>query len=135
VAHLQADLRNDARLQLALPGVYAAVYPDGWAPQVLELRLRGLSPSFSNLRLDCEHQWPFRADLCLALVTSWGLKWQVQVFAPGPFRIDIPLGGAPQRQDLTLRITADRVFVPSQCSDNNGDTRGLAFRVARLSLF
>lgn len=134
-AQLQTDLRIDARLRLALPGVYAAVYPDGWAPQVLEVRMRGLSPSHSNLRLDCEHQWPFRADLGLALVTDWGLKWQVQVFAPGPFRIDIPLSGAPQRQDLTVRITADRVFVPSQCGDNNGDTRGLAFRVAGLSLF
>ena len=133
LAQLKADLHNDARLRLALPGVYAAVYPDGWAPRVLEVRMRGLTP-WSNLRLDCVHQWPFRADLGLTLITSWDLTGQVQVSVPGPFGIDVPLGDAPRDQDLTLRLTADRVFVPSQYDHNNGDTRGLAFRVAGLSL-
>jgi glycosyltransferase involved in cell wall biosynthesis len=134
LAQLQADLRNDARMRLALPGVYAAVYPDGWAPRVLEVRMRGITPHWSNLRLDCVHQWPFRADLGLTLITSWDLTGQLQVSVPGPFAIDIPLGDAPRDQDLTLRLTADRVFVPSQFDYDNGDTRGLAFRVAGLSL-
>ena len=134
LAKLQADLHTDARLRLALPGVYAAVYSDGWAPQVLEVRIRGLAPHWSNLRLDCLHQWPFRADLGLALTTNGDMTGLVQVSEPGQFGIDIPLGDALRDQDMTLHIAADRVFVPSQYDHSSGDTRGLAFRVTGLSL-
>jgi glycosyltransferase involved in cell wall biosynthesis len=129
---LRDDLSRDARLQLASPGVYAHVYPDGWAPPVLEVRVAGRSPGWERLCLECDHAWPIAAPLDLRLCGSWGWGSRIRIEAPGAFGLEVPLDGAPWGQGLTLSITTDQVFVPNQFPGGGDDGRGLAFLVRRL---
>ena len=131
---LRDDLSRDARLQLARPGVYAHVYPDGWAPRVLEVRVAGRSPDWGLLCLECDHAWPIATPLDLHLSGSWGWESRIRIEARGPFELEVPLDGAPCGQGLTLSITTDPVYVPNQCPDGGDDGRGLAFLVRRLRM-
>lgn len=128
------DLARDSRLQLAMPGVYADVYPDGWAPQILEIRLAEFSYDGNSLRLACEHAWPIEAPLSLTLRADWGWESQVRIGLRGPFALDIPLAAATPKQAATVRITSDTVFVPDQFPGGGDDGRGLAFLVRRMLL-
>jgi hypothetical protein len=130
---LRDDLRADARLGLALPGVYADVYPDGWAPRTLLVRL-AKRPADALLRLRCAHQWPTYAPLGLRLCPSWGGESWVEVPQPGPFTLEIPLADAPPGEVATVQITAERVFVPTLGPQGGDDRRELAFLLCGLEL-
>ena len=131
---LRQDLQTDARLCLARTGIAVDVYPDGWAPRDLELRMAGQSVPQRALRLHCQHAWPFAASLELVLGPSWAAASRMRIAAPGPFIIEIPLADVPPGADVTVRITADRVFVPRLFRADHDDGRGLAFIVRGLEL-
>jgi hypothetical protein len=131
---LSVEMAGDARLRLALPGVFAGVYADGWAPPALALRLRGLPAGCASIRLDCLHAWPVFFPLSLAVKTSWGSEDRVTVAKPGPFELAIPLPGGPPGGNATVLIIAKDTFVPRREDPDSADGRRLAFKVEALRL-
>lgn len=134
IRRLSTDLDADARLRLALPNLSADLYPDGWAPRVLTLRLRDLPAGCRALRLDCRHAWPTAAALDLLLAPSWTAAWRVRIRGLGPFTLTIPLTDIHRQGAHEIRITASRVLVPSRSEPGNDDHRELAFIVCGIDL-
>jgi len=131
---LNERLANDARLNLTLPGVFVSVYPDGWAPRRLELRLRAVSGFCNSLRLLCVHASPIQATLTLTIGASWGLVYQVYIGQPGPFQLEIPLSAAPPGKDAIIHVESEDIFIPRLVYQDVSDTRELAYKVERLQL-
>lgn len=131
--HLQDRLAEDARFRLALPGVFADIYPDGWASPRLVLRCRDVA-AWRSLHLRCVHAWPRFAPLMLTLKTNWGSESRLKIDRPGAFnlRIDFPHAAAGAR--LVVLIESQGHFVPQALASHSSDTRALAFRVEALQL-
>lgn len=131
---LSAELARDARLRLALPGVFADVYPDGWTSPTLTLRLRNLPAGRASLRLDCLHAWPVFFPLSLSIKTSWGGEERVTIDKPGPFALAVPLPEGLAEGQATILIAAQDTFVPRLMDPDSADNRRLAFKVEALRL-
>ena len=85
LARLKETLAQDARFRLAVPGIFATVYSDGWAPETLVIRLRRAGGK--NVLLHCEHRWPVFQPICLEITASWGIGFAMTVEKSGPFTI------------------------------------------------
>jgi len=131
---LAAALAGDARLRLALPGAFADVYADGWAPPALALRFAGLPRACRQARLACTHAWPVFAPLSLAIKTSWGGEERVRIEKPGPFELEIPFPGADLGDNFIVLIESGGGFVPRDVDPSAADRRRLAFKVEALRL-
>jgi hypothetical protein len=131
---VESRLKQDARLKLALPGVFADIHADGWAGPRMALRLRGLPRSASALRLHCLCDRPSFKPLTLTITGSWGIVKRLGVRKPGSFALAIPLPDALQGDRAMAWITADDFFVPSLLQAGSSDDRQLSFKVQALSL-
>jgi glycosyltransferase involved in cell wall biosynthesis len=131
---LNAMLAQDARLKIALPGVFADVSIDGWASKILALRFRDSLTYCSLIRIQCAHLRPVFAPLSLAIRTSWGSVLNVRVEKSGPFELAIPLPRTGVGANVIVSIESENVFVPSATDPKSGDGRQLAFKVHGLQL-
>ncbi len=131
-AEIAIALKNDHRLQLSLPGIFADVFADGWAGRTLDLRVRPRDDEAFTLALHCAHQWPVFAPLRLNISTSWGRKKQVQVKKRGSFEIEIAVPGNSRAKNLSVLIESDSIFVPRDVELGSSDSRELSFKVDRL---
>lgn len=128
LAQLKETLAQDARFRLAVPGIFAAVYSDGWAPPTLAIRLRGTGGK--HLLLHCEHRWPVFQPIRLEITGSWGSVFSMTVEKPGPFTIAMTV---PDRYAFTrsfIVIKSENSFVPQQVEAHSTDTRHLVFKVS-----
>jgi hypothetical protein len=129
---LAQALAEDARLRLALPGAFAGVYSDGWAPPALALRFADQARPGRVARLRCRHAWPVFAPLSLSVKTSWGVETAVRVGQPGPFELEIPL--PPAAGNCLALVESDNAFVPRDVERDSADARRLAFKVESFEL-
>lgn len=127
---LMGSYEQDARLRLALPGAYASVSPDGWAPPTLALRIRKTPSTASILRLSCVNASPLKRPLTLRTLTSSGKEDVRRVESPGPFHLDFDLRELTGSQS-TILVTTEPSFVPAQVEPGSRDARALAFRIER----
>lgn len=131
---LTRRLAGDARLKLALPGVFADVHADGWAGEVLTVRLRDLSRYAHSLRLQCSHARPESLPLVLTVRASWGSEARVRVERPGPFEVVVRFPGIPVAQQAWVSIEPEQTFKPAASDPHSGDGRVLSFKVNNLQL-
>jgi glycosyltransferase involved in cell wall biosynthesis len=131
---LSAEMARDARLKLALPGVFASVYPDGWAPANLALRLRGLPAGCTSISVKGLHAWPVFFPLYLTVSTSWGDEQRITIDKPGPFELRIPLPNGLPGESATVLIASKDTFVPRLVEPESTDGRQLAFKLEALCL-
>lgn len=132
-AQLKQQMRRHRAWQIAGPDLAADVYPDGWAPPHLKIRLRQPARPYRRLRLWGRHDSPAGGRLMLT-VRGLGPQadaWQGGTSRPGPFEVSIPLPAQPGA-DLTLTIVADRSFVPADTVPGSRDTRSMSFRLAAV---
>ncbi|MFM8333445.1 MAG: glycosyltransferase family 2 protein [Candidatus Methylumidiphilus sp.] len=130
---MESALAGDARLRLALPGIFASVHADGWAPPLLALRCRGASIG-RTLRLRCVHARPQFVPLPVTIKTSWGGMTQVMVERPGPFTLVVDFADSVAGGNRVILIESANSFVPQAADPRSADTRRLAFKVEGLQL-
>jgi glycosyltransferase involved in cell wall biosynthesis len=129
---LQQAVADDARLRLALPGVGADVYADGWAPPLLTVRCRDVAAR--SLRLRCVHSRPQFAPLPITIKPSWGRESRVVVERPGVFNLSLPLPKSAAGGQWVVLIESQNWFVPQALDETSTDSRQLAFKVESLQL-
>jgi GT2 family glycosyltransferase len=132
LGRITGELAKDKRLQIALPGVYADIYPDGWAPPVLALRIRRLTEAASSIRLKCRHSAPVFWPILLKIKTNWGKESLTTIKKPGPFELEIDLSGSSVGDNLTVLVECKNTFVPKVVEPGSSDGRELAFIVEEL---
>jgi glycosyltransferase involved in cell wall biosynthesis len=110
VAQLKDLMARDARLTLALPGVYASVYVDGWAPQRLEIRIRGAGRKV--ILLKCDNSRPDLRPIHLEVSGSWGAGFSMVVDKPGYFEITVPIPDNYAYTNSAIIISSVDGFVP-----------------------
>jgi hypothetical protein len=133
VQALGAHIRDHRALQLARPGFFAALHADGWAPPVLDLRLRQPAQPYSRLRLNCRHLSPRGGRLKLEVVTPDGEVLSIEA-RRGAFTINLPLREQRPQARQIFRVVCQTPFVPAQCEAGSADTRPLAFLVDGVHL-
>jgi glycosyltransferase involved in cell wall biosynthesis len=125
-------LFSDARVRLALPGVFVNVHADGWAPAVMVLRIRKLTAENSSLRIYCSHVSPVPGPLTLRIQTSWGCEDRVVVEQRSGFDFLIDVPGNSIGVNLIVLIKSEITFIPREVDIESSDGRELSFRVGKL---
>ncbi|HMO45607.1 MAG TPA: glycosyltransferase [Rubrivivax sp.] len=133
VQALEAQIRQHRALQLIRPGFFAPLHADGWAPPVLELRVRQPAQPHAVLHLSCRHAAPRGGRLKLDISTPEGETLQLEP-RRGPFEIKLPLGDQRPHARQVFRIVCRTPFVPAQCEAGSDDHRSLAFLVDDVQL-
>jgi hypothetical protein len=118
---------------LARPGFFAPVHADGWAPPVLDLRLRQPERPYTHLRLNCRHASPGGGRLKLDVFTPEGEVLHLEP-RPGRFEISLPLHEQRPQARQIFRVVCHTPFVPANCEAGSSDGRSLAFRVDGVQL-
>jgi glycosyltransferase involved in cell wall biosynthesis len=131
-AQFKDVLARDARFKLALPDVYASVYTDGWAPQCLEIRIRGAGHKV--VLLHCDNRRPDLRPIRLQVSGSWGAGFSMVVDKPGYFEIAVPIPDSYAHTNSTITISSDDVFVPKHFDAISTDTRQLVFKLSDIEL-
>lgn len=130
---LVAHIQQHRALQLAKPGFFAPLHGDGWAPPVLDLRLRQPEQPYTRLQLSCRHASPRGGRLKLDVFTPEGEVLHLEP-RPGPFEINLPLHEQRAQTRQIFRIVCHAPFVPADCEAGSGDGRSLAFLVEGVQL-
>jgi glycosyltransferase involved in cell wall biosynthesis len=130
---LKRSLAADVRMQAFPSGVGAQIFPDGWAPELLTVRIARAGRDFSRVRIRCTHESPQSRSLVLQTRTSWGDSFVERIDRHGPFVLDVPIPRTAG-ENLSIVIRSSETFVPQPPAQGLPDTRRLAFRVVRLSL-
>ncbi len=133
-AHLEAYLAGHRALQLARPGFFAPVHADGWAPPVLDVRLRQPQSPIGSLTLFCRHDSPVGGSLLLEVATPADGSMPVEVRRRGPFVIELPVRDLRPGARLIYRVQCPRPFVPADCDPGSTDPRSLAFLVEDVQM-
>ncbi|MEO5669708.1 MAG: glycosyltransferase family 2 protein [Ramlibacter sp.] len=129
---LKTALAQDARLRIALPGVFADVHPDGWAGETLAVRMkRPPASGGSCLRLHCLNEPLIGTTLDLAVQTSWGEE-QFLTVAPGTFEIRVGIPDVHAGDSLVVMVKTKNPFIPREVEAGSTDGRKLAFKVTSM---
>ena len=131
---LRQRLADDRALQLATPHLFAPVYSDGWAPPVLELRVRQPTLPCAAVRLHGRHAHPRAGRLRLEVHAPDGDTLRLEVARNGPFELTLPLADRRSDARLLLRISSEGGFVPAECEPGSSDTRELAYLIETIEL-
>ncbi len=134
VAEFAHRLDDHRALQLATAGFGIGIHPDGWAPQVCDLRLRQGPEAIGLVRLHARHASPAGGPLAGTIATPEEGVLRFNVPRPGPFTLEIPVAPAAAGARLVIRIGTDRAFVPSEVDARSDDARRLAFLVEGIEL-
>jgi hypothetical protein len=115
-------------------GVFASVYVDGWAPPILELRLRNVAAFCPSIRIQCLYATPVNSALLLTVRTSWGVEFNLDVNQLGPFEIKVPFNQASKNQDVILYIESKQAILYDSANQGNADNRKLVYKVEHIQL-
>lgn len=160
---LDEYLRAHRGVALSSERFGCSVYHDGWAPPVLELRLRQGAPAVRTIRLHGRHVGPRRGRLDEALASPLvrtagrlaglpasppaplrgfdvdielpsGERLSAAVLRPGPFSLEIPVDDDRTGKALVFRLHASAAFVPRKAERSSTDTRALSYQVDEIEL-
>ena len=131
---LEAHLAGHRAVQLMTEDFAVGVYPDGWAPATLDVRLRQPAQAGSRptalVRLYCRHASPVGGRLLLEVATPGEGLWSLEVPRPGPFLLELPVEDQRPGARLVFRVQARwGEFVPARVHAGSDDERALAFVV------
>jgi hypothetical protein len=130
---LNERLATDRAVNLATPELFVSVYPDGWAPQQLDVRWRQPAEPARRLRLQCSNASPTGDDLDLEIQPADGAPWRLSVPANGSFTLDLDLNDQRPDARVLFRIRCLNPFVPAELDSESEDRRALAFMVDACS--
>jgi hypothetical protein len=142
-AALRRQLQDHAGLRVAAAGAHADVYPDGWAPARLTLRLRRPAGASAALLLSGRHASPGTLQLQawrLPQHRTGGLQDPVAEAVarlttsraePLRWRIDLP--GLAPGDSAIVHVVRQPDFVPARDTPGSTDERGLGFLLDRLA--
>ena len=130
VTQAKALLARDARFNLALPGLYASVYSDGWAPQCLEIRIYGAGRK--EVLLHCDNRRPDLKPLHIEVSGSWGTRFSMVVEKQGYFEITVTIPDNYAQTNSVITISSADFFVPKYFDASSSDIRQLAFKLSGI---
>ena len=129
---LKDVIGRDARYQLALPGLFASVYSDGWTPPRLIVRVRGTGEQ--GVLLHCAHQRPDSRPIGLQVRTSWGAAFSLTIEKIGGFEITVQIPDNYARSNYAIVVSSPDAFVPEHLDATSSDRRPLVFKLSRVEL-
>ena len=132
VVQLKDTLIRDVRFKLGSHSVYASVYSDGWAPQCLEIRVRGTGQKL--VMLHCDNNCPDLRLIRLNITGSWGAGFSMVVDKLGYFEIAVHIPENYTYINYNIRIKSVDGFVPSDFDTKSTDTRQLVFKLSGIDL-
>lgn len=125
-------IARDARFQLALPGLYAAAYSDGWTPPRLVIRVRGTGARC--VLLHCDNKRPDSQAIRLEVRASWGDGFSLTVDGIGRFEIAVPVPANYAQTNYAIIVNSLDAFVPGHLDAGSADQRPLVFKLLRVEL-
>ena len=126
---LRARVAQDRRVQLSDAHVHVGIYPDGWAPEELEVRvLQGQVP-IRRIVLRCRHHAPGGGLLRIRAFAPDGQVQRLSVDGNGEFDLVLDCGDQRPGARIVHRVHTEGAFVPSQLEAGSSDQRALAFLV------
>jgi glycosyltransferase involved in cell wall biosynthesis len=129
VHELLARASQDRRVQLGDRNVHVGIYPDGWAPTEMEIRvLQGATP-VRRITLMCRHHAPQASLLRIRVVGPDGAVQRVSVDGNGEFELAIDCSDLRPQARLVYRVHTEGGFVPAHLERGSADLRSLAFLV------
>jgi hypothetical protein len=129
VAELRRRLAADARLDLASMQVCVAASADGWAGELLEIRVWQQPSRLVRLELACRHQSPLPGPLRLEIIGPGGSRESRQVVEHGAFELSFDLSTVAHGAQAVYTVRCVDTFVPADCEPGSTDARRLGFRV------
>jgi hypothetical protein len=132
VEQVREFVARDRRLALCTPHVAVGASVDGWATELLEVRVRQPEPPIGRLWLDCVYRSPAAGGLRVTIVSPDGDRRPMELWGEGPFAIELEVPERPVGAEMTFRIESEGGFVPAEWERGSGDRRRLAFRVEGL---
>ena len=130
---LTAQLENDKRWQLACPGLFVGVYPDGWSSQQLVIRL-GKMLQTPFLELHCENAQPNPSIIKLKITNSWNQQEIIYSYATRYFSIKIEIPFFLEKDKSYLFINSHPLFIPKEIDLYSLDCRELTFKINNIFL-
>lgn len=142
-ATLRQRLQDHAGLRAAAAGARADLYPDGWTPARLTLRLRRPAGAAAALMLSGRHASPGTLQLqawCLPRQRTGELqdlgaaplaRFTTVRAEPWRWRIDLP--GLALGESATVHVVRQPDFVPARDTPGSTDERALGFLLDRLA--
>lgn len=126
---LRRRLSADRNLLLSSQDFYAQIYPDGWAPPQMDLRVRQGSRPVTEIRLNCVNALPKGKRLRLEIVSPAEGVMRMTVEHRGGFEISLPISEQGLDSRLIYRVRSRDWFVPAKVRPGSTDVRKLAFLV------
>jgi hypothetical protein len=134
LAALHAHIDQNRAVQCAAAGFAMSAHADGWAAEVLDLRLRQSAPAVGRLRVHGRHVSPYGGTLALAITAPDGDVAGVDIVRPGRFEFDVDVAERRPEARLLYRVRASACFVPAEVDAGSNDLRRLAFLVDHVEL-
>lgn len=131
-AALRTHVAQHRALQLATPHLFAAVHADGWAPPVLQLRLRQPTRPYARLRVLGCHAAPQGGSLRLQFQGADGQPQRVDMPVNGPFELVLPIADPRAGAHWQGELRCLNPFVPARVNPGSKDERELAFLLEGL---
>jgi hypothetical protein len=142
-AALRRQLQDHAGLRAAAAGAHADVYPDGWTPARMTLRLRRPAGALAALMLSGRHASPGTLQLQAWRVPQHrtdelqdpGAEPMARLMTsraePLRWRIDLP--GLAPGDSAIVHVVRQPDFVPARDTPGSTDERALGFLLDRLA--
>lgn len=121
-------VRTDRRVALSTRHFAVGIHADGWAGEVLDLRLLQPEVPVAQVRLACRLVPP-QSRLALRIVSPSGEVQTMDVVGKGPFELALSVPDRRPGSRVLWRILCDNPFVPALLKAGSGDGRALAFQV------
>ncbi len=134
IDELYLAVDNNRQVQLSSPNFYANVYPDGWAGEVLELRVRQPQVEYSGVWLSCSHSTPTGGPLRLEVEVSGENIQSYFLEQSGDFELWLDFSNKHIGFEEILTIRSLDTFSPAEWQEGSEDRRRLAFKVNKCEL-
>ena len=129
---LAAQLRADARLSLAKPGLFATVQPDGWVSKRVDVKYRWQDHPASAVVMRCAPAWPDPCKLRLRVRLPGGQVQTLVIEGPDEFVLKFEVPPMDRSGCTVWTVETSQSFVPARHEAGSSDKRSLSFKVLTL---
>lgn len=135
VSELLVRLEADPRVRLSDAQIYVGVHADGWASEVLEVRLQQGQVPVRAIHLSCRQLAPGGGGLLrMAISGPQGPLAPLRVDGNGEFEFTLDVTDTTPGARLVYHVRTEGGFVPAEVEPGSSDRRVLAFRVEGCTL-
>jgi hypothetical protein len=129
---LATQLRADARLSLAKPGLFATVQPDGWVSKRVDVKYHWQDQPASAVVMRCAPAWPVPCKLRLRVRLPGGQVQTLVIEGSDEFVLSFEVPPMGRSGCTVWTVETSQSFVPARHEAGSSDKRSLSFKVLTL---